>query len=78
MEGRSRERRVERRKEEEEDRLARSFHITLLSGNLLQAVYWATNREGVEGGGGGGSSSGGVGLHKDQATGCIFSPGETP
>ena len=45
-EGRSREGLAKRRVEEEEDRLARSFHITLLSGNLRKAVYQATNQEG--------------------------------
>ena len=32
--------------EEEEDAMARSFHDTMLSGKLRQAVCWATNREG--------------------------------
>ena len=32
--------------EEEYDAVARSFHETVLSGKLWQAVRWATNREG--------------------------------
>ena len=44
--GRAQEGRVERCAEEEEDRLARSFHSTVMSGKLQQAVCWATDREG--------------------------------
>ena len=44
-EDRAREGRVERRVEEEEDQLVCSFHITLLSENLWQAVRQATGRE---------------------------------
>ena len=47
VEGRAREGRVGGRKEEEKDRLVRSFHITLLSVKLLQAVSCSTNREGM-------------------------------
>ena len=32
--------------EEEDDAVARSFHETVLSGKLRQAVRWATDREG--------------------------------
>ena len=46
MEGRAREFLIKRCKEEEEDRLARSFHITVLSGKLRQEVRRAINREG--------------------------------
>ena len=45
-EGRDQEGRIDIRVEEEEDCLARSFHITVLSGNLQQAVYKANGREG--------------------------------
>ena len=73
VEGRSREGRVERGKEEEEDCLVHSFHITLLLGKLQQEVCRATNREeGV-----GVSSPRGC-LHKDQATSCRRPPVETP
>ena len=70
-EGRDQEGRVERCVEEEEDRLARSFHSTVMSGKLQQAVRQATDREG-----GGVSSSGGR-LQEDRATGCGCTPGET-
>ena len=33
--------------EEEDKALARSFHGTVLSGKVLQAVFLATNKEGV-------------------------------
>ena len=44
-EGRTQEGLIERGVEEEEDRLVRSFHSTVLLGNLRQAVCCATNRE---------------------------------
>ena len=43
-EGRDREGCVKRRVEEDEDRLAHSFHITLLPGKLWQAVCLYTDR----------------------------------
>ena len=70
-EGRAQEGRIKRHVEEEEDRLACSFHITVLWGKLRQAVCWATDIEG------GGVSSPGRRLHEDQATGCGCPPGET-
>ena len=48
-EGRAREGRIERRKEEEEDCLAHSFQSTLLLGKLRKVVHQATECEG-EGG----------------------------
>ena len=45
-EERSREVRVARSNEEEEDHLARSFHITFLSGKLQQEVHWYNDRDG--------------------------------
>ena len=71
-EGRARKRRVKRPLEEKEDRLARSFHITLLFRKLWQVVRWVTDRVG------GGVSPPGGRLHKDRATGCIHPPGEIP
>ena len=62
-EGRAREGHIARSNEEEEDRLARSFHITLISGKLQQAVYWAKDREKR------GGSSPQKFLHEDRATG---------
>ena len=44
-EGRSREGRVKRINEEEDNHLAHRFHSTLLSRNLRKAVSWTTNRE---------------------------------
>ena len=32
--------------EDEDEAVARSYHDTVLSGNLRQAVRWSTNREG--------------------------------
>ena len=46
VEGRYQEGRINICVEEEDDCLARSFHITVLSGNLQQAVYKANGREG--------------------------------
>ena len=48
-----------------------SFHSTLLSGKLWQAVHQATYQEG-------GVSSPGVCFPKYQATGCRRSPEENP
>ena len=45
-EGRATEDNIYQHKEEEEDILARSFHITLLLENLWQAICRATNRKG--------------------------------
>ena len=45
-EGAAREGRAAFSGEDEDDAVARSFHNTLLSGKLRQAVRWATNREG--------------------------------
>ena len=69
---RSREGRVKRRLEEEKDCLARSFHSTVLLGNLRQAVRWATKHEG------GRVSSPGRCLHEDRVTGFRYPPGESP
>ena len=44
-EGDAREGRVASGGEEENEAVARSYHDTVLSGKLWQAVRWATNRE---------------------------------
>ena len=46
VEGAVREGRAASGGEEEDEAVARSYHDTVLSGNLRQAVRWATNREG--------------------------------
>ena len=45
-EGVSREGRAASGGKEEDEAVARSFHKTVLSGNLRQAFRWATDREG--------------------------------
>ena len=45
-EGAAREGRTASSSEEEDEAVARSFHKTVLSGKLQQAVRWATDREG--------------------------------
>ena len=44
-EGDDREGRASSRGEDEDEAIARSYHDTVLSGKLRQAVHWATNRE---------------------------------
>ena len=46
MEGAAREGRATSGGEEEDDALAQSYYVTLLSGKLRQAIHWATDREG--------------------------------
>ena len=46
VEGAAREGRATFIRKEEDNALARSFHETVLSGKLRQAVRWATYREG--------------------------------
>ena len=45
-EGAAREGRSASGGEEEDDALARSYHDTVLSGKIRQAIRWATDREG--------------------------------
>ena len=46
VEGAAQEGRAASGGKEEDNALARSYHKTLLPGNLCQAVLWATDREG--------------------------------